>query len=87
MRKLNKDIDVLATFRTGEPPEPHKFRVNDRYGNVHVIKIGQILDITEQKNLGYDLWNYKCQGRVGNSIRAYDIQYNVQKAQWKLVRI
>ena len=43
MRKLNKDIDVLATFRTGEPPEPHKFRVRDRYENVHVLKIGQIL--------------------------------------------
>ena len=87
MRKLNKNIDVLATFRTGAPPEPHKFRVRDRFENVHVLKIGQILDITKEKTLGYDIWNYRCQGRVGNCQRAYEIQYNVQKSNWKLVRI
>lgn len=87
MRKLNRDIDVLATFRAGEPPEPHKFRVRDRYENVHELKIGQILDITKERILGYDVWNYKCRGRVGNYERFYEIQYNIQKARWQLVRI
>lgn len=87
MKKLNRDIDVLATFRNGEPPEPHKFRVKDRYENIHVLKIGQIVDITKERSLGYDIWKYKCRGRIGGFERLFEIQYNVQQARWQLVRM
>ena len=87
MKRLNRDIDVIATFRVGEPPEPHRFRVKDRYENIHVLKIGQILDVKKEKSLGYDIWVYECLGRIGGYERPYEIQYNVQKARWQLVKI
>ena len=87
MKRIQRDIDVLATFRVGEPPEPHRFRVKDRNEQVHVLKIGKILDITKEKFLGYDIWTYKCQGIIGRQERVYEMQFNVQKAQWQLVKI
>ena len=87
MKRIQRDIDVLATFRVGEPPEPHRFRVKDRYENVHVLKVGQILDISKEKSLGYDIWTYKCQGMIGRQQRIYEMQFIVQKALWQLVKI
>ena len=78
---------MIATFRDGEAPEPYKFRVRDRYENVHVIRIGKILDIRKEKVLGDDIWTYKCQGMIGNSERVYVIQFNVPQARWQLVKI
>ena len=87
MKKIQKNIDVIATFRVGEPPEPHRFRVTDRYDNVHVMKIGRILSIEKEKVLGDDIWTYKCQGMVGNQERIYVIQFNLCHGRWQLVKI
>ena len=87
MRTIQRNIDVIATFRTGEPPEPHRFRVRDRYDNIHEMKIGRILRIDREKVLGDDIWTYRCQGMVGNLERIYEIQYNIPHARWQLVKI
>lgn len=87
MKRIQRNIDVLATFRAGEAPEPHRFRVKDRYDKVHVLKVGQILDVSKEKTLGYDIWKYKCQGIIGRQERIYEMQYIVQKAVWQLIKI
>ena len=45
MRKVQKEIDVIATFRIGEPPEPHRFRIEDMYGERYEYRIGEIRDV------------------------------------------
>ena len=87
MKLLQKDIDVLATFCAGEPPELHRFRVKDRNDAIHVFKVGCILDISNEKHLGYDIWKYKCQSVIGRGERVYEMQFIVQKALWQLVKI
>lgn len=87
MKRIQQTIDVLATFCAGEPPEPHRFRVRDRYGNVHVYRVGCILDVKKDRSLGYDIWTYRCQGMIGNTERVYVLRFNVQKALWQLVKI
>ncbi len=87
MKMLQIDIDVLATFCAGEPPEPHRFRVKDRFDNMHVFKVGCILDITKEKSLGYDIWKYRCQSVIGRQERIYEMQFIVQKALWQLVKM
>ncbi len=87
MKRVQRNIDVIATFCAGKPPQPHRFRVRDRYDNVHVYRIGQILRTTREKILGYDVWRYECQGRIGDYERKYTLQYNIEKALWQLVKV
>ena len=87
MRRVRKNIDVIATFRDGKPPQPHRFRVRDRYDNVHVIRIGQIVNIEKSKVLGDEIWTYQCQGMVGNTERIYVIEFNLHHGRWQLVKI
>lgn len=87
MRKIRKNIDVIATFRDGEPPQPHRFRVRDQYENVHVLRIRRILSAEKRKVLGDEIWEYRCQGMVGNMERIYVIEFNLHHGRWQLVKI
>lgn len=87
MRKIQRSIDVVCTFIADKPPVPHRFRVRDRNDNVHVLRIGKILQIEKEKHSGDDVWTYKCQGMIGSQERIYVIRFNVSKASWQLVKI
>lgn len=38
MRKIQRSIDVVCTFFAGKAPVPHRFRLRDRYDNLHTHK-------------------------------------------------
>lgn len=87
MKDLKRNIDMVTTFDVGEPPEPHRFRIRDVNGKVHVVKIGQIFWILKVREPGYDYWRYKCRGELEGTERTFMIQFNVQKALWQLTEI
>ncbi len=87
MKKIQRSIDVLATFRAGMPPEPHRFRIVDRDDNTHVLKVERIVKVEKQKVNGDEVWTYECQGMIGKSERIYVMQFNIPRARWQLVKI
>lgn len=87
MKKIQRNIDVVCTFFAGKAPVPHRFRLRDRYDNLHVLKVGKILSTEKEKINGDDVWTYKCQGMIGNQERIYVIRFNINKAGWQLVKI
>ena len=87
MKLVNRSIDIIASFRADEPPEPIRFRVKDRNDKTHVLKVDNILDISKGTKGRNEVWYYKCQGRVGGSERIYVLEYDISKTNWFLVKI
>ena len=67
VRKVQKEIDVIATFRIGEPPEPHRFRIEGLDGERYEYRIGEIRDIRLLNVFGDRVWNYECCGLIGGA--------------------
>jgi hypothetical protein len=87
MRKVQKEIDVIATFRIGEPPEPHRFRIEGLDGDRYEYRIGEIKDIRLLNVFGDRVWNYECTGMIGEHLRNYVLQFNLRHAAWRMVEI
>lgn len=87
VRKVQKEIDVIATFRIGEPPEPHRFRIEGLDGERYEYRIGEIRDIRLLNVFGDRVWNYECCGLIGGRMHSYVLQFNLRHATWKMVEV
>ena len=87
MKKVQKEIDVIATFHIGEPPEPHRFRIEGMDDERYEYRIGEIMDVRQLNVFGDRVWNYVCSGMIGHNVRNYVIQFNLRHAAWKMVEI
>ena len=87
VRKVQKEIDVIATFRIGEPPEPHRFRIEGLDGERYEYRIGEIRDIRLLNVFGDRVWNYECCGLIGGHMHSYVLQFNLRHATWKMVEV
>ena len=45
MKAIRATVDMVAVFRSGELPEPVRFRYEDREGKETVIKVGEVTDL------------------------------------------
>ena len=87
MKLMNRNIDMIATFRVGEAPEPHKFRIEDQYRNVHIIRINKVLSVKKETVTGNPVWDYTCRGMFGDQERVFVIRFNVPHARWEPLKM
>jgi hypothetical protein len=50
VRTIQKNIDVIATFRIGEPPEPHRFRIEGLDGEKYEYRIPAAIPLADGRS-------------------------------------
>ncbi len=86
MHVIADQVDMIATFMRHERPHPVRFRWEDRYGNVRVIRVEHIAETTEEKVGGFAVFKYLCQSMIEGRERTYELRFMSKNAQWILYK-
>lgn len=88
MKIVAEPIDALVFFRKGKTiPEPYKFKYVDLEGQNQLIVIDKIIETEEQRIAGIHSFVYKCQSRIGEEERRYELKYIIGKCSWELYKV
>ena len=87
MKIIAEAIDALVFFRKGKRPEPYKFKYTDEEGMAQVIVIDKIIETEEQNIAGIHSFVYRCQSKIQEEEKRYELRYIIGKCVWELYKI
>lgn len=87
MKVVMKQIDVIALFNAGEVPQPIRYRLqqgDEAYMTIHIEKV---ISKKEEKLAGNKMLTYTCQSVINNTLKIYEIKYELSTCKWFLYKI
>lgn len=82
MRVVMKPIEMIAWFDVPGTPRPIRFRHN---GNV--VKVEQILKLSEEKLAGNHMKIFECQTLIDGQMKRFELKYEMNTCKWFLYKI
>ena len=83
-----REIDVIAWFDHEGNITPLKFKIpSDGQSENISVKIDQVLEKTKDKFAGNTMIVFECQSIVNETLKRYQIKYEVEKHKWYLHKI
>lgn len=86
MKVLMKPIEMIAWFTTDKKPIPLRYRIVDENDTYRVIKIEKVLFVEEEKLGGNRMFIYRCESKINNFNRIYELKYEVDSCKWYLYK-
>ncbi|HHV46547.1 MAG TPA: hypothetical protein GXX53_06585 [Tissierellia bacterium] len=86
MKILMKPIEMIAWFTTDKKPIPLRYRIMDENNTFKVIKVDRILFAEEEKLAGNRMILYRCESKINNLNRVYELKYEVDSCKWFLYK-
>lgn len=87
MENKNKPIDMLATFDKDGNIVPIRFRVKKDEDTYTTIVVDRINCRSEEKLEGSRTLIFYCQSEINNSIKLYELKYELCTCRWILFKI
>ena len=87
MKAIRATVDMVAVFRSGELPEPVRFRYEDREGKETVIKVGEVTDLRIDRYSNGKNITYTCVSLVGRRQLKYELKYIGNDIRWELYKV
>jgi len=81
-----KPIEMIAWFTTDKKPIPLRYRIMDENNTFKVIKVDRILFAEEEKLAGNRMILYRCESKINNLNRVYELKYEVDSCKWFLYK-
>jgi hypothetical protein len=82
MRSLMQPIEVIAWFDIPGTLRPIRFRHD---GNV--VKVGQIIKISEEKIAGNRMKIYECQSEIHGQMKRFELKFEMGTCKWYLFKM
>ncbi len=88
MKRVMREIDVIAWFDNEGNITPLKFKLpSEGEAEAISIKIDQVIHKTMERFTGKTMIVFECQTMIEESLRRYQIKYEVEKQKWFLYKI
>lgn len=87
MKILMKPIEMIAWFTTDKNPIPLRYRLIDENNTYKVINVHRIIFAECEKLAGNKMILYKCESKINNTKRIYELKYEVDTCKWFLFKI
>ena len=71
MKVLMKPIEMIALF-SADKPRPIKFKIDD-----NVVKVEQIISLSEEKLAGNRMIIYRCQSEINGLLKQFELKYEI----------
>lgn len=81
-----KPIEMIAWFTTNKNPIPLRYRIMDENNTFKVIKVDRILFAEEEKLAGNRMILYRCESKINNLNRIYELKYEIDSCKWFLYK-
>lgn len=82
MRVVMAPIEMIAWFDLPGTPRPIRFR---HEGNV--VKVEQIIKMSEEKFAGNRMKTYECQSEIGGILKRFQLKFELNTCKWFLYKI
>lgn len=86
MKILMKPIEMIAWFTTNKKPIPLRYRIMDENNTFRVIKVDRVLFAEEEKLAGNRMILYRCESKINNLNRIYELKYEIDSCKWFLYK-
>lgn len=87
MKVIAKSIEMVVWFTEDGSPIPLRFRVKGEDGAANVIKIDKIISKEKEKLAGNLMIVFRCQSLINNTIRIYELKYELCTCKWILYKM
>ncbi len=87
MKRMLKEIEMIAYFQRQGMPEPLRYRIADEEGALQVVHVDRILWKKEDKRAGNLMVTYACQSLFDGVERRYELRYEAGTFRWFLVKM
>jgi len=81
-----KPIEMIAWFTTNKKPIPLRYRIMDENNTFRVIKVDRVLFAEEEKLAGNRMILYRCESKINNLNRIYELKYEIDSCKWFLYK-
>ncbi|WP_242975913.1 hypothetical protein [Desulfosporosinus sp. FKB] len=82
MKVVMKPIEMIAWFDVPGIPRPIRFRHDGE-----VVKVEQIIRLSEEKLAGNRMKIYECQSNINGQLKRYELKYELNTCKWFLYKI
>lgn len=86
MKVLMKPIEMIAWFTKNKKPIPLRYRIVDENNMYRVIKVDRVLFAEEEKLAGNRMIVYRCESKINNLRRIYELKYEIDSCRWFLYK-
>lgn len=86
MKVLMKPVEMIAWFTTNKKPIPLRYRIVDENNTYKVIKVDRVLFAEEEKLAGNKMIVYRCESKINNLRRVYELKYEIDSCKWFLYK-
>jgi hypothetical protein len=88
MKRVMREIDVIAWFDNAGNITPLKFKLpSDGQSEDISVKIDQVIHKTKDRFAGNTMIVFECQSMIKDTLKRYQIKYEVEKQKWFLHKI
>lgn len=77
---------MIAWFTTNKKPIPLRYRIADENNAYQVIKVDRVLFAEEEKLAGNRMILYRCESKINNLRRIYELKYEIDSCKWFLYK-
>lgn len=82
-----KPIEMIAWFTKDGYPIPLRYRLMDKDERNIVIKVDKILFKEEEKIAGNRMLLYRCESLINNTIKVFELKYELATCKWFLFKM
>ncbi len=88
MKRVMREIDVIAWFDKEGNITPLKFKLpSDGQSEDISVKIDQVINKTKDGFAGNTMIVFECQSMVNDTLKRYQIKYEIQTQKWFLHKV
>lgn len=82
-----KPIEMIAWFTKDGYPIPLRYRLMDEDEKNIVIKVNKVLFKNEEKIAGNRMLLYRCESIINNTIKIFELKYEIATCKWFLFKM
>lgn len=87
MKVLAIPVDMVCWFEKTGMPHPVRFKVTGKDESETVIKVDKVITKDKEKLAGNDMLVFKCQSVINNTVKPFELKYELRTCKWILFKM
>lgn len=87
MKVMAKPIEMIAWFTQDGTPKPVRFKIKNDNESEIIIRVDRVLFKDHEKLAGNKMILFRCQSRINDIDKIYELKYEINTCKWMLYKM